>query len=365
MKTGTNKMSMVQTILSLSSTSPEMSDHCHSQALQYLSVQLSIRDRNEITRVLCKSNPDQLTQAIRDGVAAYEPLIRQVHQAVNLSETVGDFQAFLNDMLKLCKPDKASNGEKQTPPTVEDFLSLLHTHQGASHKFLHQVTKNGKEISEWFRLWCRDISVNFRSGSESKSATANVYNDIAAAVNDLPKEKQEKVKSELDAYAKYIHELHEASASRVRDVMKNDLVNTAPETSPNGSRRPSLSRRSSSRSSSRSFRSIVSKSSRSSSKQASPRRQAGTMYGPGAYLARWQDLLDSTEIGPDKPFGEIRNGADTSVREESRKEVDGEKSDLGLSEKEKRRLERRGPKRPGVEVTVECLGDKFRELLMR
>ena len=40
------------------------------------------------------------------------------------------------------------------------------------------------------------------------------------------------------------------------------------------------------------------------------------MVGPGAYLARWQNLLDNTLITPAKAFGDVRTGADTSGFEE-------------------------------------------------
>ena len=96
--------SIVTVILSLSSQSPELSNKHHAKALEYLSLVLAVRDRTEIVRVLCQRNPDHLTAAIRDGVDAYTPMIREVHQAVNLSDTLWDFERFLTDMLKISKP---------------------------------------------------------------------------------------------------------------------------------------------------------------------------------------------------------------------------------------------------------------------
>lgn len=62
---------------------------------------------------------------------------------------------------------------------------------------------------------------------------------------------------------------------------------------------------------------------------------AGGEYGPGAYLARWQDLLDCTPITPLGPTG---RGA----------VVDGQ--------------QRMGA-RPDVKPVVDALGGGFRELL--
>ena len=74
-----------------------LNEHQHSVAMEYFSTYLSIRDREEITRVLCKSNPDVLTSTVRDAVAGMDPVIRAIHNAVDLSGTVTDAEAFITD----------------------------------------------------------------------------------------------------------------------------------------------------------------------------------------------------------------------------------------------------------------------------
>ncbi|KAF4555691.1 Hypothetical protein D9617_2g056540 [Elsinoe fawcettii] len=372
-----SKMSIVQTILSLSSVSPEMEDKQHSQALEYLSLQLAIRDRNEIIRVLCKSNPDHLTQAVRDSIAAYEPLIRQVHNAVNLSDTVLDFQNFVNDMLKLARPEGTTEGSKPTPPSVEDFVHLLHTHQTSCHKFLHQVSKNGREITDWFRDYCHNISKYFRDMASPDSKHGNITEKLSKRYADLPTETQTKVKAEIDAHAEYLERLHDASASTIRAVISNERSVkrsakpvSSRASSRNPSRRPSPGSR---KASSNSLRSMLGRNgggeenekgspSIDDTKEVSSNGKK-TMYGPGAYLAKWQQLLDTTLITPKRPFGDVRTGKDTSVREESSKDVDGEIEDTGVPEKEKEKLVRRTPDAPAVDETIAALGEKFRELL--
>jgi len=61
---------------------------------------------------------------------------------VDLSDTVSDFEAFLGDMLKISKIQ-----DETSIPTVGDFVALLKKHQYSCHKFLHQVCKNGKELT--------------------------------------------------------------------------------------------------------------------------------------------------------------------------------------------------------------------------
>jgi hypothetical protein len=272
--------SIVTVILSLSSQSPELSKKHHAKALEYLSLVLAVRDRTEIVRVLCQRNPDHLTAAIRDGVDAYTPMIREVHQAVNLSDTLWDFERFLTDMLKISKPQGKKGEEKA--PTVEDFVDLLHRHQTSCHKFLHQVAKNSKPLVETWKQYVKTAASQFNAHENPPASSAVVPDTVASggasekleeAYSKLSEDDQKAVKSELEAYDKYLHDLHTASAARISAVIQ---------------------------------------------------RTHSTPFGPGAFLARWQQLMDSTAVTPDQPQGPVRYGGNRSVKEAGRKGIDGE-----------------------------------------
>ncbi|KAK4508633.1 hypothetical protein PRZ48_002372 [Zasmidium cellare] len=311
-------MSIVAVILSLSSVSVEMTEQQHAKALEYLSLHLAVRDRQEIVRVLCKRNPDILTAAIRDAVDAYTPIIRHIHQAVNLSESLWDLEQFLTDMLKISKPTGPKGQEKA--PTVEAFVDLLHRHQASLHKFLHQVAKNGKEVTAWFKEYSHTAASMFRNHekpppSESvvsdKMVTGGLQDELAKIFAELPAKDQEAVRQELVAHGKYIDELHAASAARISAVIK---------------------------------------------------RNHSTPFGPGAYLARWQHLMDKTPITPATAHGPVRNGANKSVKEESRKDVDG--GDSGLSEEQAQKaVGDKMPVPPKSETTLKCFAERFRTAL--
>lgn len=309
---GHENMSIAAVILSLSSASPDMTEAQHAKALEYLSLQLSIRDRDEITRVLCRSNPDHLTQAVRDGVNAYEPMIRQVHQAVDLSATVGDFQAFMDDMIKLTKVDKKS-AEDAKAPSVEDYVKLLHNHMASSHRFLHQVAKNGKEVTGWFQDYVHKAAKEFQTTSDASNKST--YESMRACFTELTPDEQATVRKDLDAYSKYLDALHESSAARIRDVINN---------------------------------------------------KSSTTYGPGAYLARWQNLLDSTLITPATAKGPVRTGAERSIKQEARRDVDGEIKETGIdASAADKEINEKTPQAPDMQTTIGLLGPKFRELLFK
>ncbi|KAF2101302.1 hypothetical protein NA57DRAFT_64153 [Rhizodiscina lignyota] len=279
---------MSQSIVSiiLISTNPELpplTEEEHKQALEYLSIHLSIRDRQELNRILNYHQPDLVTQAIKDVVAAYDPIIRGIHNAVDLGSTLTDFENFMNDFVKLAKrpyvgkrsirnpagisvnasgSDTDGPGGEDRPdiPTVEDYVKLVRKHITSSHRFLHLVAKNGGNVTQWYRDWMKDAVSNFRHPSSSEQGQAPGAGNLTPALNklfnSLSTEEQIKVKSALDDHAKYLATLHEASKNRMQSILSNK----------------------------------------------------STDLGPGMYLSRWQDLLDVTLLTPLTQEGPVRTG---------------------------------------------------------
>ena len=166
-----DSISIVAAILQETELEWRLTDIHHAQALEYLSIELSIRDRKEIINVLCHSSPDYLTQSVRELVDAYEPVIRHMHNAINLSGTVGDAEYFIRDMIKLAKIQTDKHGHS-TVPTVGDFIMLLRKHQFSSHTFIHQICKNGPEVTSWYLAWAKTAAWQFRREVETKDEAA-------------------------------------------------------------------------------------------------------------------------------------------------------------------------------------------------
>lgn len=348
--------SIVTVILDDAKLFDQLTEQHHKQALEYLSIQLSIHDRNKIINVLCHSHPDHLTHSVRELVAAYEPVIRNVHSAVDLSGTVGDFHSFLTDLIKLGRIHAGKDG-KSTVPTVGDFVQLLKKHQGSCHRFIHQLTKNGKEVTNWYLEWCHAAAAQFRRKENTKEKGAG---DLTQSLEDLfisvPQEKKQKISTLLDQQSKYIAEMHSSSRQRLEAVLKSPP--------------------SSNQSISKIFSGHFSRpSSRSSSRAPSPapdqERDGNSDVvptvksdpGPGAYLARWQDLLDSTLITPQTSEGPVRRAGNDTVVKDSTVDVDGEQlvefdapgqSKLGTGKKSRK---------PDVSVVLEEMLPAFRKIL--
>lgn len=271
-----------------------LSEHQHTVAMEYYSNYLSIRDREELTKILCKLQPDVLTSAMKDLVAAFDPVIRAVHNAVDLSGTVYDAEMFITDLIKVSKPKKpsgvgskpssrSSSPDRHTPasvvhagfptfiPTVEDYVQLLRKHMPSCHKFLHQICKNSPDLANQYRSYAQAVLAEFRVDHPEETAehgAGNMTGPLQSLFSTLPTEKQDELKKLLDQHENHLQSLKKTSHSRLETIMC--LHNT---TSP-----------------------------------SKPKSSKGTTYGPGMYLSRWHSLLDSCYITPATLNGPVRRG---------------------------------------------------------
>lgn len=241
--------SIAKAIFDSSNVMANLSDRQHDQAMDYLSIQLSIRDREQLLAVLCNMQPDLVTQSIRDGISAYDPVIRSLHQAVDLSGTLTDLETFLTDFVKVSKgssrpvsrsstDSRNSATPKRAQPTVEDFVQLLRKHQGSSHRFLHQVAKNSKELTKKYRDYAGSALSQFRVDNAEKgdssdpsgmhSGAGAMTSHLQKLFSDLPEEAQKQILNELDAHSAYLMALHSSSRDRMRSVLAEDGTPSGP-----------------------------------------------------------------------------------------------------------------------------------------
>lgn len=318
----TKPESLTFTILSSNPSLPVLDSHQQTLAQSYLSIQLSIRDRDQLIAVLCHSSPDLLTQSIRSILPGYEPIIRELHNAADLSGGVSDLEGFLNDLIKVSTVDGKSKGTDDLPPTLEDYVTLLQKHQSSSHKFIHQVLKNGKELSAQYHKYAAHAAHQY------KQKSSVIHNDgegvgAAGAGDCTPKiqtlftilSEQDKtiVLQEINAHALYLSSLTTTSTNSMRTIIGNLAAGTSE-----------------------------------------------TSRGPGVYLYRWQALMDETPITPATAKGPVRSGKSESVRLATTVDVDGEEKGDVANVKE---VDESVASPPDVRKTVGLLAPGFREIL--
>jgi hypothetical protein len=286
--------------------------HQHDIAMEHYSTLLSIRDREELTKVLCKMQPDLLTSAIRDLVSAFDPIIRAVHNAVDLSGTVTDAENFLTDLIRTSKPKDVNSGTADGTaharsitdttaagtPTVEDYVQLLRKHMPSAHKFCHQVVKNAPELSKQYLDFARTCVSEFRVHDSSPLPTngqatqasniteggaGNLTPTLHTLFSSLPTEKQGHLKGLLDQHARHLQHLKSVSHSRMEVLVRSTSRPLSPSTTASHSDNTHMA--------------------------IDPKHHAnGTNHGPGVYLSRWHALLDNTLITPATLHGPVRRG---------------------------------------------------------
>ncbi|KAF3902360.1 hypothetical protein AA313_de0208876 [Arthrobotrys entomopaga] len=268
--------SIIHAILSVSPSSPstDVTSEQHQLLFDYLYVNLSIHDREQLIQALCKSNPDNLTAAIREIVTIYEPILRNLHNAVDLSGTVSDFERFLNDLIKTGKVTP------ENKPVVADFVALFERHQKSVHIFLHQFCKNGDQATTSWREYGKSVIKEFRRKEEDSGEGAGRFTPVLnKLVNELDLKDREVVVQQMEAYEQFLQKLNQKTNRRMASIVSlNDV-------------------------------------------QREPLKK-----GPGNFLYKWQDLLDSTLITPSEATGgRVRSGKDSDVRAASSVDMNGEK----------------------------------------
>ncbi|KAB5542818.1 PX-associated-domain-containing protein [Coniochaeta sp. 2T2.1] len=300
-----------------------LSEAQHTQCLEYYSALLSIRDREQITKVLCRQNPDLYTQSLRDAVESFEPIIRAIHEKVDIREHLAAMESFLNDFINTSRPKREKSGGKKASsvpytPSVEDYVRLLQRNKRLLYNWLHQFAANCPEIRELCRTWAKEAITHFRQGKNigdngvqttDQNKSADSGGDRASAAGDmssafqriytsLPAQTKQDVLRVLDAHAKYLDDLEHLSITRMQRVIDNMTLPDNPPTSKSGTTTPQLF--------------IPTTASTPASGTNTP-RQVSSMNGPGMFLCRWQELLDRTIVTPATPEGRPRTGKEVKA----------------------------------------------------
>ncbi|KAI4120883.1 MAG: hypothetical protein LQ341_007488, partial [Variospora aurantia] len=292
-KSRIHSISIAEAILAGETAENRLNNSCHKLALDYLSIQLAIRDREKLVEVLCHQQPDLLTTSIRELVKVYEPIIRALHNAIDLASGVADAQAFIDDLINLSLLDKTKGSDI---PTVQDFVHLLQKHQGSSHVFIHQALKNGKELSEWYHDYTRKAVGQYKQNSKIELSRVHVAaaGDCTAMLEKLMAaisgDERHIVIDELDRYAAFLESLAGKSTHQMQHIIRASLA-------------------------------------------SDNNKDTKTDGNPGMFLYKWQHHMDQTTVTPGPEGGPPRTGGTDSVKDATAVDVDGSKPASAIHER--------------------------------
>ncbi|KAI1144283.1 PX-associated-domain-containing protein [Hypoxylon sp. FL0543] len=312
-----------------------LTDSQHIQCLEYYSAQLAIMDREKITEALCRQTPDLTTSIVRDGISVFEPMIRAIHKNVDLRKHVGSVESFLTDLIATSKPKKRDGA--QTPngtaaPSVEDYVALLKRNRQLAYDYLHEFAKGCPDLRTMWLDWAQDSLKFFRQKTETTDdPAAKEGNVVSCGAGDMDKhlqilfsglttEKQNILKTAIDAHARYLSTLEDMSRARIQSI-----VNGVDEL---GNKKTSCN-----------------------------------MSGPGVYITRWHCLLDETIVTPNTPRGPPRKGKDVKGVKALGKTEAIAKSETWDPDDLTRKEEQTRPEAPDVSIVIDALGPQFRSLV--
>ncbi|KAG5961156.1 hypothetical protein E4U57_007813 [Claviceps arundinis] len=327
-----NEQSIMTEIFNTSSPqiNTRLTEAQHAQCLEYYSSLLSVRDRDCITGVFCRQAPDMLTQALKDIVTAYNPIIRTVHANIDLRDHFDSMQAFLEDFLKTSRrgPAMVDNGSgvakeqggaegdkdgKKGLSSVEDYFVLLMRHRGSLYKWVHALAHQCPDVWESFRVWAKNTLVQFRAKGTEPAAgggdTPSILDTLNNLYTALDPDMQTQVRAAIDSHAAYLSTQTLVSQARLQYLV------TASQSDSSG----------------------------------------GSTVGPGVYLSRWQSLLDQTPITPSRRKGPVRCGRDVKYRTTMGKMGAG-----GNTVGAEKTAHGEVVEAPDVSVVINALGEAFR-----
>jgi hypothetical protein len=135
-----------------------LTDLQHTSCLEYYAARLAIRDRTQITDVLCNSNPDQTTAIVYEALGALDPMIRTVHKSVDFRKHLSAVEDFLSDFIRTTKPKPQESGSTSNLPSVKDFVELLQRNRHLLWEYLHDFCNGCPGLRDTWRDWMREYA---------------------------------------------------------------------------------------------------------------------------------------------------------------------------------------------------------------
>ncbi|KAI0402713.1 hypothetical protein F4802DRAFT_342457 [Xylaria palmicola] len=305
-----------------------LTDGQHTSCLEYYAAKIAIRDREKISDVLCSSSPDVTTAVVLEGIAALDPMIRVVHQSVDLRKHLGAVENFLTDFIKTVKPKAQDGSLKSNPLTVGDFVKLLRRNRHLLWAYLHDFCSGCPDLRDTWRDWMNDAIKAFQRKSTGDQHESNDLQTPGAgdmgpslqdAVNKLSDSQKKSVYESIEAHSKYVYTLREQSRAKLQKVLEELHERRQPD--------------------------------------------AKDMMGPGIYASRWQALLDETMITPSTPNGPLRSGKDVKGLRAMRKPDDQANTDTSEAIATTLQQGGTGPEPPDVSAVVAALGEEFKNMV--
>ncbi|KAG8834897.1 hypothetical protein FRC17_006444 [Serendipita sp. 399] len=121
-----------------------------------------LRDKEQLIDLIFEGTTSEL---LKDIFAIFYAPLAQVYKAANISDSLGDLQNFITDLIRTIESCEALSQE-DPHQTVQIFINLVERHEQAFYSFVHKVQNKGEglfdSLMHWIELFLTLIRDGFR-----------------------------------------------------------------------------------------------------------------------------------------------------------------------------------------------------------
>ncbi|WWD18170.1 hypothetical protein CI109_102619 [Kwoniella shandongensis] len=146
-------------------------------------------------------------ELLKDIITIFYAPLAQVYKAASIADSLGDLQAFINDMIRTVEQVEELSQE-DPGRTVQTFIDLVQRHEQSFYSFVHNVHSKGQGLFDNLMGWI-ELFLNYARTGLPQPLDLEII---------LPsgEEARREVMSEVDAIANYHYKLKVAHEEKIR-----------------------------------------------------------------------------------------------------------------------------------------------------
>ncbi|WVO13112.1 hypothetical protein L204_100723 [Cryptococcus depauperatus] len=146
-------------------------------------------------------------ELLKDIITIFYTPLAQVYKAASIADSLGDMQAFINDMIRTVEQVEELSQDNPSR-TVQTFIDLVQRHEQSFYTFVHNVHSKGQGLFDSLMSWL-EIFLNYARTGLTQSIDLEF-------ILPYSKQERERIFTEIDAVAMYHYKLKVAHEERIR-----------------------------------------------------------------------------------------------------------------------------------------------------
>ncbi|KAG7096935.1 hypothetical protein E1B28_004334 [Marasmius oreades] len=119
-----------------------------------------LRDREQLIALIFEGFTAEL---LKDIITIFYAPLAQVYRAASISDSLGDLQNFINDLIRTVEQNEDLSQE-DPDRTVQTFIDLIKRHEQSFYNFVHKVHSKGEGLFDSLMKWIELFLTVIREG---------------------------------------------------------------------------------------------------------------------------------------------------------------------------------------------------------